>query len=141
MGECVFCDVATRDAHGRIVRETDHTLAFLDENPLATGHTLVAPKDHYARLRDLPEDQATDLFGQVYALTADVEDAVDADGVTIGVDDGEAAGQDVMHLHVHLIPRFEGDGGRDVAAVVGDPPDLTDEEMDAIEARIEKGGG
>jgi histidine triad (HIT) family protein len=140
MGECTFCDIATRDAHGRIVRESKHALAFLDVNPLAPGHTLVAPKDHYARLRDLPEDQAADLFGQVYALASDVEDAVGADGLSIGVNDGEAAGQEVTHLHVHLIPRFDGDGGDSIHAVAGERPDLTDEETDDIEARIEKGG-
>jgi histidine triad (HIT) family protein len=139
MGTCIFCDIAARDVHGRILRETQHTLAFLDANPLAPGHTIVVPKDHYARLRDLPEAHAVELFDQVYALVSRVEDAVEADGLTIGVNDGEAAGQDIEHLHVHLVPRFDGDGGGDISTAAGAPPDLTGDELDAIADDITAG--
>ncbi|SFR35822.1 histidine triad (HIT) family protein [Halogeometricum rufum] len=137
MGECVLCDVAARDVHGRIIHETRETLAFLDPDPVAPGHTVVAPKDHYARLDDLPDDQTRDLFATVHALVGRVEDAVDADALTVGIDDGEAAGQDVLHLHVELIPRFDGDGGGPIHGVAGGRPDLSDEELDDIAGRIE----
>jgi histidine triad (HIT) family protein len=112
-------------------------LAFLDANPLAPGHTLVVPKEAHERLRDLPDDVATELWAAVDELGPRVEDAVDADGLTVGVNDGEAAGQEVPHVHVHLVPRFDGDGGGPIHGVAGGRPSLSDEELDDIAGRIE----
>jgi histidine triad (HIT) family protein len=134
--DCIFCAIVAGDIPGRIVRETETTLAFLDVNPLAPGHTLVVPKDHHARLADLPDDVAADIFRDVHELVPHVEDAVDADATTVGINDGEAAGQEVPHVHAHIVPRFDGDGGHPIHAVAGDRPDLSDDELDEIEAAI-----
>ncbi|AFK17975.1 HIT family protein [Haloferax mediterranei ATCC 33500] len=136
MSDCIFCAIAARDIHGRIVHETEHSLAFLDVNPLAPGHTLVVPKDHYARLDDLPDEISEDLFRTVDELVPRVEEAVDADATNIGLNNGPAAGQEVEHVHAHIIPRFEDDGGNPIHAVAGKRPDLSDEEMDDIESDI-----
>jgi histidine triad (HIT) family protein len=128
----IFERIVAREIPARVVYETDTVLAFLDANPLAPGHTLVVPKEAYERVGDVPADVAADLFSVVRELTPRVEDAVDADAVTIGVNDGEAAGQEVPHVHVHIVPRFEGDGGGPIHAVAGERPDLTDEELDDI---------
>ena len=109
MSDCIFCAIVDGDIPGRIVHETEHTLAFLDANPLAPGHTLVVPR---------------------------VEAAVDADATNVGINDGPAAGQEVDHVHVHIVPRFEGDGGSPIHAVAGERPDLSDEELADIEAAI-----
>lgn len=132
----IFEQIAAGDIPARIVYETDTVLSFLDANPLAPGHILVVPKEGYQRLRDLPDGVATDLWAAVDELAPRVEDAVDADALTVGVNDGEAAGQEVPHVHVHLIPRFDGDGGGPIAAAVGSPPDLSDDELDDIAGRI-----
>ena len=134
--DCIFCSIVAGDIPGRVVHETETTLAFLDVNPLARGHTLVIPKAHHARLDDLPADVASDLFAAVHELTPRVEAAVDADAMTVGINDGEAAGQEVPHAHVHLVPRFDGDGGGPIHAVAGERPDLSDAEFDEIEAAI-----
>jgi histidine triad (HIT) family protein len=139
MADCELCDVATRDVHGRIVHETRETLAFLAAEQLAVGHVVVAPKDHYRRLGDLPGDQAADLFRAVHELAPRVEAAVEADGITVAVADGEAAGQDVMHLHVNLIPRVEGDGGGPIHAAFDARPALADDELDAVAGAIRSG--
>ncbi|ELZ95059.1 histidine triad (HIT) hydrolase [Haloferax mucosum ATCC BAA-1512] len=136
MSDCIFCGIAARDIHGRIVHETEHSLAFLDVNPLAPGHTLVVPKDHYARLDDLPDELSADLFRTVDELVPRVEDAVDADATNVGINNGPAAGQEVEHVHVHIVPRFEDDGGNPIHAVAGERPDLSDDEMDDIEATL-----
>lgn len=128
----IFERIVAREIPARVVYETDTVLAFLDANPLAPGHTLVVPKEAYERVGDVPADVAADLFSVVRELTPRVEDAVDADAVTIGVNDGEAAGQEVPHVHVHIVPRFEGDGGGPIHAVAGERPNLTDEELDDI---------
>lgn len=134
--DCIFCKIVAGDIPGRIVRETETTLAFLDANPLAPGHTLVIPKDHHPRLADLPNDVAADVYREVQELVPRAEAAVDADAVTVGINDGEAAGQEVPHVHAHVIPRFEGDGGGPIHGVAGTPPDLSDDEMDDIAERI-----
>ncbi|GGL28890.1 HIT family protein [Halarchaeum grantii] len=135
--DCLFCSIVDGDIPGRIVAERDGALAFLDANPLAPGHTLVVPRTHAERLDDLSADDSRAVFDLVHDLVPDVEAAVDADGLNVGVNDGEAAGQEVPHVHVHLVPRFEGDGGAPVHAVAGDRPDLSDDDLDEIAAKIE----
>ncbi|MEF8779683.1 MAG: HIT family protein [Haloferacaceae archaeon] len=134
--ETIFDKIIAGEIPARIVHETDTTLAFLDAHPLAPGHTLVIPKEGYARLREVPPSLSADLFAAVRELAPRIEDAVDADATTIGVNDGPAAGQEVPHVHVHVVPRFEGDRGGPVHEVVGTPPDLSDEELDGIAESI-----
>ena len=130
--DCIFCSIVAGDIPARTVHETDDVLAFLDANPLARGHTLVIPKAHAQHVGDLDDDLASELFATVTELTPRVQAAVDADGANVGINDGEAAGQEVPHVHVHVIPRFEGDGGAPLHAVGGERPDLSDGELDAV---------
>ncbi|MFB6080953.1 MAG: HIT family protein [Haloferacaceae archaeon] len=138
-GNCIFCRIVAGEAPARTVGEAETTLAFLDANPLAPGHTLVVPRDHRERIADMDRDLAADLFGAVYDLVPRIEAAVDADGVTVGVNDGRAAGQEVPHVHAHLVPRFDGDGGGPIHRVAGRRPDLSDDDLDAIAERIAVG--
>ncbi|WP_435075107.1 HIT family protein [Halorubrum sp. HHNYT27] len=136
MSDCIFCSIVAGDIPARTVHETDDVLAFLDANPLSRGHTLVIPKAHAKHLGDLDEDVAGALFAAVTELTPRVRAAVDADGANVGLNDGEAAGQEVPHAHVHIIPRFDGDGGAPLHAVGGERPDLSDDELDAVAEAI-----
>ena len=130
--DCIFCRIVDGDIPARSVYGDDDVLAFLDANPLAPGHTLVIPKAHHQALRDLPAALSTAVFETVHDLVGDVEDAVDADAHTVAVNDGPAAGQEVPHTHVHIVPRFEGDGGGPIHAIAGARPDLSDEQLDDI---------
>ena len=136
----IFERIIDGDVPGHVVHETETVAAFLDANPLAPGRTLVVPKEPYARLRDVPPDLSADVFGAVRTLSPAIEDAVDADATTIGINDGTAAGQEVPHLHVHIVPRFEGDGGGPIHAIADRPADLDDDEIadvaDDIEAQL-----
>ncbi|RAW46005.1 HIT family protein [Halorubrum sp. 48-1-W] len=134
--DCIFCSIVAGDVPARTVYETDEVVAFLDANPLARGHTLVIPKTHVARVGDLDADRASVLFDAVAELTPRIQAAVDADAANVGINDGEAAGQEVPHVHAHVIPRFEGDGGAPIHAVGGARPDLSDDELDGIAAAI-----
>ncbi|MFB6303754.1 MAG: HIT family protein [Haloferacaceae archaeon] len=138
--DCVFCRIVAGTASARFVRETETTIAFLDANPLAPGHTLVIPKGHHERIADLDRELATDVFGEVHELVPRIERAVDADGVTVGVNDGDAAGQEVPHVHVHLVPRFEDDDGGPIHRVAGSRPSVSREEMASIAERISRSG-
>ncbi|SMO59810.1 HIT family protein [Halorubrum cibi] len=134
--DCIFCSIVDGEIPARTVYETDEVLAFLDANPLARGHTLVIPKTHAERVGDLDADAASALFDAVSDLTSRVQDAVDADAANVGINDGEAAGQEVPHVHAHVVPRFEGDGGAPIHAVAGKRPDLSDDELDGIAEEV-----
>ncbi|MFC3959753.1 HIT family protein [Halovivax cerinus] len=133
----IFSQIVDGEIPARTVYEDETTFAFLDANPLAPGHTLVIPKDEYERLNDVPDDVAADLYATIHDLVPAVEDAVDADGTTVAFNNGEAAGQEVPHVHCHIVPRFEGDGGGPIHAIAGETPDLADDELDDIAADIE----
>ena len=134
--DCVFCSIVAGDIPARTVHETDDVLAFLDANPLARGHTLVIPKAHARHVADLDPDLASAVFDAVADLTPRIQEAVGADAANVGINDGEAAGQEVPHVHAHIVPRFEGDGGSPIHAVAGKRPDLSDEELDAVADEI-----
>lgn len=139
MPECLFCRIAAGELPASVVLEDDRTLAFLDINPLAPGHTLVIPRAHATLLEELPPEEATALFRTVHRLAGPVREAVGAPASTIAVQDGAAAGQEIPHVHVHLVPRFEGDGGGPIHGLFRNPPDLSDDAMETIRAAIHDG--
>jgi len=103
--QCPFCELHA----GRIYLENDFALALPDGFPVAEGHTLVVPRRHVASLFDLPEDEQAALWKLVALVRAKLMAERTPDGFNIGVNDGVAAGQTVMHAHVHVIPRRQGD--------------------------------
>jgi histidine triad (HIT) family protein len=130
--DCIFCSILDGEIPSRTVHETDDAVAFLDVNPLARGHTLVVPRTHGSRLADLSSDDHAALFAAVRDVAPAVEAAVDADGVTVAVNDGAAAGQEVPHVHVHLVPRHDDDGAGPIHAAFPEPPALDDDELDDV---------
>jgi histidine triad (HIT) family protein len=137
--DCIFCDIVAGDQPGHVVHEDDDVVAFLDANPLARGHTLVVPRDHHERLQDLPPETAAALFDAVHDLVPTIEAAVDADATNVGFNNGEVAGQVVPHVHCHVVPRFEGDGGRPIHAVAASQESLSDDELAAIAEDVRGG--
>ena len=136
----VFERIIEGEIPAEIVHETDDVIAFLDANPLSRGHTLVVPKEPHGRLRETPPELSAAVFGAVRELAPAIEDAVDADATTVGINDGSAAGQEVPHLHVHIVPRFEGDGGGPIHAVMagagGDGDESEDADLGEVAAAI-----
>ncbi|MFW5974508.1 MAG: HIT family protein [Natrialbaceae archaeon] len=117
------------------VYEDEKTYAFLDANPLAPGHTLVIPKEPYERLNDMPADEAGEVFGVISELAPAVEAAVGADASTVAVNNGPEAGQEVPHVHWHIIPRFADDGVGPIHRLF-EGADIDDEEMERIASDI-----
>ena len=108
---CLFCSIASGAAPSHKIAETAKAVAFLDIHPLSRGHALVIPKVHGASLADLSAADRTAVFELGAALSVHLQEALEADGLTIGLNDGMAAGQEVLHVHLHLVPRWVGDGG------------------------------
>lgn len=122
MPDCLFCKIARHEIPVLVVREDEHTLAFLDVNPRAEGHTVVIPKAHAETLLDLPDAELGPLWLAVREVSAALLGALGPDGFTIGLNHGREAGQAVPHLHVHVIPRRKGDGGGSIHTIVNAPP-------------------
>ena len=104
--DCVFCKIVGKHEDATVVFEDHHTLAFLDIHPLNPGHTLVIPKRHYANMLEMPPGEAGRVFTSVAKVMRGVEKASKADGISVGQSNGKAASQEVFHMHVHIIPRF-----------------------------------
>ena len=90
--------------------EDKDVVAFMDIQPVNAGHVLVVPRDHFESLEDIPRSMATHVFDVAMMLAPIVKHVGDADGMNILVNSGAAAGQDVFHFHVHVIPRCPEDG-------------------------------
>ena len=106
---CPFCSIASGKAPASIVYEDATVVAFMDLNPANVGHTLVVPRKHYENIYEIPEKTLAEMAPVIKRVSAAVEKTVGAEGISVLQLNGRAAGQMVMHFHVHVIPRFSGD--------------------------------
>lgn len=106
---CLFCKIAAGEIPSEKVAENARAFAFLDIKPLARGHALVIPKRHADRYADLPPEDAAALAELTQEVVRRQSRALGTPGATIAVNDGRAAGQEVMHVHAHVVPRQEKD--------------------------------
>lgn len=104
--DCVFC---CAERTKEIIASTDLSLAFFDGFPVSPGHALIIPRRHVASFFDLTEEERTDMMSLLCRVKEMVAQRFHPDGYNIGVNVGEAAGQSVFHVHIHLIPRYIGD--------------------------------
>lgn len=133
---CIFCKIIRGDAPAHRVYEDERVLAFLDINPCSPGHTLIIPKAHVGRLEALSEEDAIALFKALHKLTGKIQNAVGAPASTVGINNGPESGQEVPHLHIHVIPRFKGDRGGVIQSIARGLKRPSPEEMRRIADRI-----
>ena len=107
---CVFCQIVLGERPAHLVLESKHALAFLDARPVFPGHSLLVPRDHHETFGDLPAPLVGELFADAQRLTVAVEEAMDADGTFVAMNN--RVSQSVPHLHVHIVPRRRKDGLR-----------------------------
>jgi histidine triad (HIT) family protein len=111
MDDCIFCDIAGGREAASVVYRDDRVTAFLDRAPVAPGHLMVIPNEHFALLGDIPEDLNLHLYAVATRLAAALRaSGLPCDGINLLLADGEAAFQEVSHTHMHVVPRVEGDG-------------------------------
>jgi histidine triad (HIT) family protein len=108
--ECPFCAIVRGEASAWLVDEDEATMAFLDLGQATAGHTLVVPRRHASDLGGLSEDEAAAVMRSVHRVAARLRDTLRPDGLTVVQSNGAAAGQEVLHFHVHVVPRYRGDG-------------------------------
>jgi histidine triad (HIT) family protein len=111
--ECVFCRIAAGELPSTRVQEDERTIAFMDINPSTRGHVLVIPRRHSTDIHDIDPDDLAACFQAAKAIAARELESLGADGFNLLHSTGRVAGQTVPHFHVHVIPRYAGDGIRD----------------------------
>lgn len=109
MSDCLFCKIITGQIPSHKLYENELVFAFLDIGPVSKGHTLVVPKKHALNLSEGSAEDAVELMKVVYLLGKKIMPALGATGYNLGMNHGEDAGQDVMHTHLHIMPRYVGD--------------------------------
>jgi histidine triad (HIT) family protein len=137
MADCLFCQMVGGARTPHWVYRDEHVLAFLDIHPSSRGHTLVIPRVHAERLDRLEDHCIAPLFAGVKTVIRLLEKALEPAGLNIGWNHGWAAGQRVDHLHVHVIPRYPGDGGGGIQSLTRAWPEA--EDLATVAARIRGG--
>jgi Diadenosine tetraphosphate (Ap4A) hydrolase and other HIT family hydrolases len=110
MDNCIFCKIANGVIPSATVYEDDSFRAILDIAPAHKGHVILLPKSHAANLFELDDEIAAKALPIVKKIACAVKAATGCDGINVLQNNGVAAGQSVFHLHIHIVPRFEGDG-------------------------------
>ena len=123
---CLFCSIVSSKLPAIIIYEDDDHIALMDKYPLNLGHALVIPKLHYENLLSMSPYQVGSLYSVVHMISKAITSAVNADGFSVGQNNGRAANQIVPHVHVHIVPRFTNDSqeGRWPVRTVGNPEQM-----------------
>jgi histidine triad (HIT) family protein len=131
---CIFCKIASKEIPAKILVETESCIGFLDAFPLAKGHALVIPKNHYEKLQDLPTDVNTEMFSTVHSLISKIDTLTGA--TLVAIHNGRESGQEIPHVHVHLIPRSSDDSAGAVHSMFSQKPELSESEIDELYSKL-----
>lgn len=137
MPDCLFCAIAAGTIPSASLYEDGRVTAFLDIRPLAPGHALVVPKHHAAKLEDAPDADRHALMDAVAKLTPLLCKETGAKDATIAINNGPDAGQEVQHVHIHVIPRAASDGAGPIHNLFQRRPHATSEELHDLAVRVQ----
>ncbi|MCM1089228.1 MAG: HIT family protein [Muribaculum sp.] len=130
--DCIFCKIAGGEIPSKTIYEDELFRVILDLGPATKGHALIIPKEHADNLFELPAETAARVLPTAQKVAILMKDKLQCDGLNLVQNNGELAGQTVMHFHMHMIPRYEGDGQK-LGWVAGKP---SQEELEAIKEQI-----
>src|SRR5215204_401459 len=133
---CILCKIIAGEIPAKIIMQNEKAMALLDAFPLAPGHALVIPKSHYAKVQLMSEHDAMAVFEIVWKIAGAVEIGSEVNASTIAIHNGSEAGQEVPHVHVHIVPRKKGDGAGPIHSMFKIKPKLSPQEMDSLSDRI-----
>jgi histidine triad (HIT) family protein len=135
---CTFCKIVDGSISARIISQNDKAVAFLDAFPLSVGHTLIIPKRHYSKVQDMNREFSTAIFDLLRVVTPAVEEATGVQASTIAIHNGLEAGQEILHVHIHIIPRMSDDGAGPVHSMFKNRPQISPEKLDSMLDRIKE---
>ena len=130
--DCIFCKIAAGEIPSKTIYEDEKYRVILDLGPATRGHALILPKNHYANLFELPEEDAKEVICLAKKMATIMKDKLGCDGFNLVQNNGEAAGQTVFHFHMHLNPRYENDG-QEIGWKPGSP---SQDELEEIKKQI-----
>ncbi|MBL7002167.1 MAG: HIT family protein [Nitrosopumilus sp.] len=126
--DCIFCKIISREIPAKILNETSHSICFLDAFPLTKGHVLVIPKNHHKKIQDMSSIENSDLFSLVHAMMSKVDSITGS--TLIAIHNGETAGQEIPHVHVHLVPRSKSDSAGPIHSMFNSSLNLPNSEIE-----------
>ncbi|HPW34518.1 MAG TPA: HIT family protein [Candidatus Paceibacterota bacterium] len=129
MDNCLFCQIIDGKKSAQIVYQNESVVAVLDVFPRSLGHVIVLPRHHVENILELSANEMGLVFDGVQTVTKLLKDKLSPHGFTIGINHGKVSGQVIDHLHIHIIPRFDGDGGGSIHSIVNSPPKESLEEI------------
>lgn len=130
--DCIFCRIAAGEIPSKTLYEDGQFRVILDLGPATKGHALILPKEHSANLYELPEETAAEAMKLAKRMALLLQGKLHCDGLNLVQNNGETAGQTVNHFHIHLIPRYQGDGQK----INWVPLAPTQEELEAVRKEI-----
>lgn len=134
MSDCIFCKIANGEIPSATLYEDEDFRVILDLGPASKGHALILPKAHAANIYEISDDMAAKAMILAKKMATKMTDALKCDGFNIVQNNGEPAGQTVFHFHMHLIPRYEGDG----VGLSWTPGQLSDEDKEEILNKVKE---
>lgn len=129
---CIFCKIANGMIPSKSIYEDEDFRVILDLGPATKGHALILPKQHSGNLYELPDETAAKVMVLAKKMAVKMTEKLQCDGFNIVQNNGEVAGQTVMHYHLHLIPRYQDDGQK----ILWKPTEVTQEELEQIKNNI-----
>ncbi len=129
MTDCIFCKIVKKEIPSYKIYEDENFLAFLDVYPHAKGHTVIIPKEHVNLISELNDEKSKNLMIIVKKVMKIIQEKLNPSGFNVGWNSGETAGQVVPHLHIHITPRYVGDGGGSIHSIVKNPGEMSVEEV------------
>ena len=132
--DCIFCKIANKEIPSQIIAESENSLAFMDASPLTKGHSLVIPKNHHEKVQNMSKDENADLFETVRKVLSRVDKITGA--TLLAVHNGKESGQEIPHVHVHLIPRSPKDLAGPVHSMFNQKITLSENEINEIHEKL-----
>lgn len=130
--DCLFCKIIKKEIPNYTVYENDYVLAFLDIHPCCPGHTVIVPKKHFSNLLEMNREEWQNIMDGVRETINKIQKVLDPEGINVAINDRPAAGQVVPHVHWHIFPRREGDGGGSVHSIIRSKEAISVEELASL---------
>jgi histidine triad (HIT) family protein len=133
---CIFCKIAKKEIPSKIIAESESSIAFMDAFPLTKGHSLVIPKNHHDKVQNLSQVENADLFETVRKVLSRVDTITGA--TLLAVHNGKESGQEIPHVHVHLIPRSSNDLAGPVHSMFNHKITISESEINEIHEKLKE---
>ncbi|QLH04483.1 HIT family protein [Nitrosopumilus oxyclinae] len=128
--DCIFCKIVSGEIKSKFLKETKHSISFLDAFPLAAGHALIIPKNHHQKIQDMSIEENTDLFSLVHQMISNVDKITGS--TLVAIHNGKDAGQEIPHVHVHLVPRSTVDSAGPIHSMFSSKVNVSESDMDEL---------